>query len=284
MSTLKCGLRALGFGLCAVLLSACERNFTDGKYTGLGLSVTKGVGVPRIDRAPSDVPFTRQDLVSTFRNTAFAYEFDVQDGRVVSWPSAKRLNRWEKPIRFLIEGDAIASDDLPEIQRLLARISRSTGLTFVRVESDHDMRVSIVSKAGRAPVSATLHGPNPEFLRDRFETWSRTPAWICGASLIPDPEGQGEIGYTHIYVNSETVGLARLSCLHEEIAQSLGLTNDTTLTLPSAFNDNQQFAFVTDFDLLLLKILYDPRLQVGMSWTDAQQTVNAIAAELVPEI
>ena len=73
----------------------------------------------------------------------------------------------------------------------------------------------------------------------------------------------------------------RKSCIHEEMAQSLGLSNDSKIARPSIFNDDEEFAFLTTHDENLLKILYDNRLKPGMNNKDALPIVTKIAKELM---
>jgi hypothetical protein len=73
----------------------------------------------------------------------------------------------------------------------------------------------------------------------------------------------------------------RKSCIHEEMAQSLGLTNDSKSARPSIFNDDEEFALLTRHDELLLKILYDKRLKPGMNNKIALPIVRQIAEELM---
>ena len=72
------------------------------------------------------------------------------------------------------------------------------------------------------------------------------------------------------------------TCLHEEIAQGLGLVNDSPKARPSIFNDNEEFALLTPQDEMMLRILYDRRLHPGMSMAEARPIVETIAAELLP--
>ena len=71
-----------------------------------------------------------------------------------------------------------------------------------------------------------------------------------------------------------------MSCIHEEIAQGLGLANDSPTARPSIFNDDDEFALLTKHDELLLKMLYDPRLQAGMSAEEAAPVTRVITREL----
>ena len=84
-------------------------------------------------------------------------------------------------------------------------------------------------------------------------------------------------------IRSELPPLLRKSCVHEEIAQGLGLVNDSPKARPSIFNDDQEFALLTRQDALMLRILYDQRLRPGMTLDEARPIVETIAAELLPD-
>ena len=75
--------------------------------------------------------------------------------------------------------------------------------------------------------------------------------------------------------------LLRLSCLHEEIAQGLGLPNDSPRARPSIFNDDEEFALLTGMDEDMLRILYNPALRPGMSEDEARPIIRDLATQLV---
>ena len=84
-------------------------------------------------------------------------------------------------------------------------------------------------------------------------------------------------------IRAELPPLLRTSCIHEELAQGMGLANDSPGARPSIFNDDEEFALLTRHDELLLRILYDPRLRPGMSEAEAAPIVRRIATELLGE-
>ena len=84
-------------------------------------------------------------------------------------------------------------------------------------------------------------------------------------------------------IRAEHPDALRLSCIHEEIAQGLGLANDSPAARPSIFNDDEEFGLLTRHDELLLRILYDSRLSPGMTEEEARPVVEIIAAELLGE-
>jgi Protein of unknown function (DUF2927) len=86
-----------------------------------------------------------------------------------------------------------------------------------------------------------------------------------------------------ILVKAETSGLLRESCAHEEFAQALGPGNDSDAARPSIFNDDGEFALLTEHDALILRVLYDSRLRSGMRRAEAMPIARRIIAELRPE-
>ena len=59
----------------------------------------------------------------------------------------------------------------------------------------------------------------------------------------------------------------------------MGLPNDSPEARPSLFNDSLEFAFLTEHDEILLRMLYDPRLRPGMSIAEAGPLLPAIARD-----
>ena len=82
-------------------------------------------------------------------------------------------------------------------------------------------------------------------------------------------------------IRGEHPDLLRLSCFHEELAQGLGLANDSPAARPSIFNDDEEFGLLTHHDELLLQMLYDRRLRAGMTPHEARPIVAEIATELL---
>ncbi|MBF0195535.1 MAG: DUF2927 domain-containing protein [Magnetococcales bacterium] len=71
------------------------------------------------------------------------------------------------------------------------------------------------------------------------------------------------------------------ACVVEEIAQILGLPNDSNLVGDSIFKDRGKFNELTKQDRLLLKILYDQRLTFGMSRQETLLQVERFLPELM---
>ena len=89
-------------------------------------------------------------------------------------------------------------------------------------------------------------------------------------------------GYTHAIaiIRAEHPPLMQRACIEEELAQGLGLANDSPYARPSIFNDDDEFATLTAMDAVMLQILYDHRLQPGMTLEQALPRLHQIAAKL----
>jgi hypothetical protein len=126
-------------------------------------------------------------------------------------------------------------------------------------------------------VMAALPGLSPAEL-DGITNLQRTT--YC---LVYSFAGPGSSTYTRAYavIRAEHPDLLRLSCFHEEIAQGLGLANDSRSARPSIFNDDEEFALLTTQDEYMLRMLYDPALQPGMTEAQARPIIETLAARLL---
>ena len=96
--------------------------------------------------------------------------------------------------------------------------------------------------------------------------------------VAADPADDGVITQAVAVIRDELPVLLRLSCIHEELAQGLGLSNDSPDARPSVFNDDDEFGRLTAMDERMLSMLYDPRLKPGMDAAEARPIVARLAA------
>ena len=239
-------------------------------------------GLLRRDGGGVDTPFTADMLAANFERIAF---FNEYNGNFTSRGGASPLRRWSAPVRMqVIYGASVppsqrALDDAA-IRKYAARLGRITGHP-VSVSGKPNFIVIIASEDDRAQTledaAKRINGITPGSLRAlrdlRRETYCAVAAYATGADANT---------YTAAVavIRSENPDLLRLSCIHEELAQGLGLANDSPAARPSIFNDDDEFALLTTHDELLLKMLYDKRLKVGLSAAEAAPVARIIAREL----
>ncbi len=242
-------------------------------------------GLLRQDLAPRDAPFSARQLVDNFVRIALYDEYTTQGNVIIARQSVSRLRRWDQPVRMAIEFGA----SIPEAQRARDRASVSTyvgrlaGATrhSVRLASPANFTVLVLNEDERRAIGPRLAElvPGIDATATRAIT-DLSPATFC--VVFAFSEGNAPTYSRAVAViRGEHPDNLRLSCLHEELAQGLGLANDSPRARPSIFNDDEEFALLTRHDELLLRILYDPRLTPGMTEAEARPIVEIIAAELL---
>ncbi len=264
-------------GVAALL--GCADGDRSGVYRDLAADL-EARGHLRTDAAPADAPFTAEDLTQAFERVAFSYEFTFRDGRKITGPIARPLKRWQGSVSYRLIGDGVTEQDRAELSALFDRLATLTGLTFRPVPSGESMLISIATLAGRRDISRGFAQSGQDAYRVHYDSWRRSPGWTCGAVTSVSTADPNRLMHAHIFLGAEAKGIIRSACLHEEIVQALGLTDDDPDARPSIFNDDQEFALLTVHDELLLRVLYDPRLQPGMSTAEAVPIARRLFAEL----
>ena len=243
-------------------------------------------GLLRVDGGGPDVPFTARNLTENFAAIALSEELRVENGRVLPGKALIRLRRWTEPIRFGIHfGDTVSEEqreaDRGFIAAYVQRLARITGHPMSVAERNTNFDIIILHEDQRLAVGPLLQraGVTPSRgMIDAIAGMSRND--YC-AVLTEDRGSDGIITNALSIVRAEHAGTLRRMCFHEEIAQGLGLFNDSPRARPSIFNDDEEFARLTTHDEMLLRILYDPRMRPGMSTAEARATSAVIAQELV---
>ncbi len=243
-------------------------------------------GLLRTDGGGPDVPFNARSLAQNFLKIALYQEYTERSGRLMARESNSYLHRWNVPIRYNITFGASVpqarrATDQREIRRYSHRLARLTNLRFSQSGERTNLHIFIVNEDERREIGpalrAILPGISPATVSSA-ENMARDTYCLAFASA---PDQSGEYAQAIIIIRGEHPDLLRRSCIHEEIAQSMGLPNDSIDARPSIFNDDGEFGLLTSHDELLLRILYDPRLATGMTEEHARPIVNIIATELL---
>jgi DUF2927 family protein len=244
-------------------------------------------GLLRTDGGGPDVPFTSRDLVRNFLRVAFYEEYADTGGQLVARESASRMHRWAMPVTLSVEfgasiDPATRTRDTNEVTGFTRRLARVTGHSVRNVPAGAgNFRVFIVNEDERRALAPTLKRIMPNISTTALNTVVNLPRSTYCLAFATDPEQDGTYNQAVAVIRAEHPDLLRASCIHEEVAQGMGLSNDYALARPSIFNDDEEFGFLTTHDELLLKMLYDPRLRPGMREAEARPIVEQIARELM---
>lgn len=262
------------------------------------LEAEQGVGRMRADRAPQDAPVDHVLLEENFRRIAFDLETDpLGNGSPQGEKDRPMIRKWLKPIVFSLastrEDEAAIS---PRLERFADLLSGVTGHTVKPYENDGDgsVRLLIIYGPDRSMRAMTdprnISGPEwnqnelgaARWLASSIAEWRLAPSPCAGYVLVGDERTGSEVGeiiFAVVMIRKEVPELLLDACIEEELSQVMGVLNDDDAVRPSVFNDDQEFALLTDHDTELLRALYDPRIKPGMSPAEAMPIVREILSE-----
>jgi hypothetical protein len=243
-------------------------------------------GLLRTDAGGPDTPFTDRMLAENFIRIALFDEYTRTAGGPIQRMTESRLRRWEAPVRVALRfGPATPPDrraaDTARVASFLQRLSRVTGHPIALNDSNPNFFIHMVTEDERRALGPQIRAVLPGLSASEVAAITDMPrSTYCLVYAMSAPDGAT---YTRAFavIRAEHPDLLRLSCLHEEIAQGLGLANDSPTARPSIFNDDEEFALLTRQDELMLQMLYSPALRPGMTADKARPIVESLAARLV---
>jgi Protein of unknown function (DUF2927) len=243
-------------------------------------------GRMRREVAPTDVPFTTDDLVRDFVAIALHDEYVDLGGRFVHAETPALLRRWQKPVRVAVMTGAStppedAARDRANVAAFTSRLAHLTGGDIALGQgSDVNFLLLFMNSAERTAFADQVRATYPDFAPAVMAALRDTPLdTFCTAYAFADPEVPSTYSAVIVLIRAEHPPLTRMSCVHEEMAQAMGLPNDSREARPSLFNDDLEFALLTEHDAILLRMLYDPRLRPGMTAAEARPLLPAIAED-----
>ncbi|WP_138472105.1 DUF2927 domain-containing protein [Poseidonocella sp. HB161398] len=228
-------------------------------------------------------------LATNFIRIALHDEYTpVEDGAFIAQESASRLRRWEAPVKVSMS----FGESVPPAQREADRaqaadvvhiIADSSGHPVAMTERDGNFTVYVVSESERLALRPELRRTVPGISDAVLESMlDILPSTFCLVVAFSAPEAPQTYVRAVAIIRAEHPPRMRQGCFHEELAQGMGLANDSREARPSIFNDDEEYTQLTDQDRLMLKMLYDPRLHPGMDVAEAAEPVRQIAGELLP--
>lgn len=243
-------------------------------------------GLLRTDDGATDAPFTADMLARNFERIALFEEYATVGGAIVARETESRLHRWTSPVRLEVSfGDTVdpakATADQAAIRTYLARLSRLAGLPITQVKDNPNFLLFVVTEDERRALGPRLRAFLPGLSEAAIQTVTDLDRSSYCLVFAIDPGRRGIYDRAVAIVRAEHPDLLRLSCIHEELAQGLGLANDSPEARPSVFNDDEEFALLTPHDEYLIRMLYHPSLSPGMTADEARPLVRTLAEDLV---
>lgn len=242
-------------------------------------------GLLRTDGGGPETTFTDTVLARNFEQIALFDEFVNTPTGLRAQATASRLRRWEKPVRFTVEfGDTVPQDqrteDRQNVRNFVSRLSRVTDHPMSVTNTAPNFHVLFLNEDDRLGYGDKLRALVPGIDATSVQAFMDVPRDTLCLVLAFSIDGSPEYSQAVALIRGEHPDLMRLACIHEELAQGLGLANDSPRARPSIFNDDEEFALLTTHDELLLKMLYDDRFRPGMTIDEAAPIARVIAREL----
>ena len=187
------------------------------------------------------------------------------------------LTRFEGPITVSMTGE-VPPTAHGDLSRVMSRLRAEAGIDIRSARSGETASVTIDFQPKAAirravPSAACFVVPRvSSFAEYRARRGSGATDW---ATLTRREKAA-------IIVPSDAPPQEVRDCLHEELAQSVGPLNDLYRLPDSVFNDDNFHTVLTGFDMLVLRVQYDPALQSGMTQAEVAQRLPAILARLNP--
>ncbi|MDO8883651.1 DUF2927 domain-containing protein [Pseudotabrizicola sp.] len=243
-------------------------------------------GLLRTDGGGRDTPFTDRMLAENFIRIALYDEYARGPSGPVQRQTASRLRRWETPVRVGLRfGPSVSASsratDTARIRSYLGRLSRLTGHPIALNDSEPNFFIHIVNEDERRALGPTVAQALPGLSASEVAGITNMPLSTYCLVYAMSEGTSGRYTRAFAVIRSEHPDLLRLSCMHEEIAQGLGLANDSPRARPSIFNDDEEFALLTGQDELMLRMLYNPALRTGMTESEARPIIESLARALV---
>lgn len=241
-------------------------------------------GLLRGDGGGPDTPFTDTQLGRNFVRIALFNEYRDNSDFLRPQATLSKLRRWSGPIRMSVEfGNTVPlarrDQDLASVSAYAARLSRATGVPIRITDSNPNFHVLFLGEDDRRAYGPRLRELIPNISDATVRTFVNLPRDQLCVVIGTFAPGGSTYNNAVALIRAEHPNLMRSACIHEELAQGMGLANDSPAARPSIFNDDEEFALLTRHDELLLKMLYDPRLEAGMKASVAAPIARAIARE-----
>ncbi|MBY6003400.1 DUF2927 domain-containing protein [Salipiger bermudensis] len=244
-------------------------------------------GLLRTDGGGADTPFTDTMLLRNFERIALAEEYERGAGLRPSRGELGRIKKWVKPVRVSVEFGTLVPQnqrvqDSNMVAQYVRRLANVSGHPIEMSDSGTNFHVLFMSEDDKAEIAPRIRALVPDVNPTSLRIFDNLPRSIhCLVIAFSETPGGYAYGEAIAVIRSEHPDLLRRSCVHEEMAQGLGLGNDYPQARPSIFNDDDEFALLTTHDELLLKLLYDPKVKPGMDADEVRPIVASRAAELM---
>lgn len=166
----------------------------------------------------------------------------------------------------------------PAFAGLRARLACATGLT-IENSPTASSRTNVVITFKFTEV---LSPNNLARLKDEGTMSSADSSCLTLYSVF---RGTQQLAEASIFIDRRMAEASQRSCLVRSMVHVLGLAAKQNMVEPSVLGDDSlPLTTLPANDQLLLRILYDPRLEIGMSRADVEERLDAVIADAIRDM
>jgi hypothetical protein len=170
------------------------------------------------------------------------------------------VTRWEQDVRIAVTGTPTSSD-MAELDSVIAEVNSAVDIDVGLDATAPNMTVHYTATADFSSICSLYVPGNIGF----FCFWWNTAFEIVRAEVM---------------IGTDTTQQERLHLAWEEVIQPLGLANDSYRYPDSIFYQGYTLTHgLSDIDRRILTLLYDPRIEPGMSESEVRAAVAGAPAE-----
>lgn len=208
-----------------------------------------------------------QYLLQAFEQVALRNEYQN---------APQTVRKWQQPIKVWLAhhtAQAITDSQKQSQQQLawlhLQHLSKLTGVSMLPANQPNEANLTLVF--------SLMQSWHQEVVQISGNPSTKPPSdAVCMFGVSLDAKKAIKRAWVVIPVDHAQEHRALLSCIVEELTQAMGLPNDSDQVYPSVFNDQTPETLLTGLDGLLLKMLYHPKLKVGMTAQQARPILQEI--------
>ena len=242
-------------------------------------------GLLRTDGGSKRPRATPEALIELFNSLAFYDEYEPSSGFQPAQATPTALSKWQRPVKINLHfGPSLNPEtrvtDTKFLSDYAAQLSNITRHPIELTTELGNFHVVVVDEVHRMNMVQNLRKKDVLVPPNIQQVIQQMPADIHCMVLTLSARHSPHIHEQALaIIRAEHPPVLKKACFHEEIAQGLGLHNDNPAAHPSIFNDDDEFALLTEQDALLLRILYDPRLPAGIELHEAQPILKQLIIE-----
>jgi hypothetical protein len=188
--------------------------------------------------------------------------------------AALKVRKWDRPLRIFVEHqvsdkalhNALLNAQLKDLRRIT-----KLDIRRVKIQSQANIRYYFTSQKKLPALVQSVSGKG---------TVKHLNTAVCLATIRTGKNGSIQSAAVFIPVDQARMHAKLVSCIVEEITQVLGLPRDSDAVFPSIFNDRSTNDYLTGLDVVLLKILYNPKIKTGMMKSTLKPLLKNIIAAM----